>query len=174
MASGKKTGGKDWPKGKSGNPAGYKGLTDLQLTKHSTRDEILKSMCSLLMKPMREVHEIASRNTPTEFGFPETDEDREEDRCADALMAAVISKAVVMGCPSRLNYIFQHIIGRPQTVEEIDVQAEMLLKKQQKAAPDIAAILGEALPGAQPTDLMQLFHAIQKVKANATPAVTIP
>lgn len=162
MANGKKSGGKNWKKGQSGNPAGYKGLTDIQLTKHSTRDEILKAMCSLLMMPMRDVQELATKNTPTEFGTPQTD-----DRCADVLIASVISKAVINGCPSRLNYIFQHIIGRPQTVEEIDWQAEQLVKKQAKSAPDIAAILGEALPGAQPTDLMKLFHAIQQVKANA-------
>jgi len=169
MATGKKTGGKNWQKGQSGNPSGYKGLTDIQLTKHRTRDEILKAMCSLLMKPMTEVHDLATKNTPTEFGAPTT-----EDKCVDVLIASVISKAVVMGCPSRLNYLFQHIIGRPQTVEEIDLHAEELLRKQKKLLerelPDLADIVGGAIPGAKPSDLMQLFRVIQQVKENAVPA----
>jgi hypothetical protein len=164
MAKGKKTGGRNWGKGESGNKAGYQGLTDVQLLKHRTRDEILKSMCSLLTRPMREVEAIANNMKKGENG-PEVG----DEKCADVLMASVIAAAVVKGCPSRLNYMFQHIIGRPQTVEEIDVEAAELARREQKAQnlPDIAALIGDALPTAQPQDLLQLFQLIQRMKVNA-------
>jgi len=115
MAKGKKTGGKNFKKGKSGNDKGRPQLPeDLKKIRKKYNTE---HMGCLLTKAIDytqdELLEI--------LGDP-------KQKCIDIMIGKIVLKGVVEGDPKYLNFIFDRVIGRVKEHKEIKIVEPFIIK----------------------------------------------
>lgn len=99
MAKGKKTGGKNWEKGKSGNPKGGTPVMLSDIVERKTLDSKLFAtmVTRLLYTPVERLEEIA---------------DNKQTLGLEALVAGIISKAVKDRDIYRANFLLDRLLGR--------------------------------------------------------------
>lgn len=98
MAKGKKTGGRDFVPGKSGNPKGLPPIpADVKEARKLNQIEFERIVNKFLYMTREEVSKYAQApGTPT----------------LELLIASILSKAVTQGDQSRLNFVLDRLIGK--------------------------------------------------------------
>lgn len=101
MAHGRKTGGKNFQKGQSGNPKGLnsKGLSDARKLNKALVTELLNKFINM---PTCDLVQFVKHNTK-EGGA---------DPTIETLVASILIKAINEGDQARLNFILDRLIGK--------------------------------------------------------------
>lgn len=98
MAKGKKTGGKDFTPGASGNPSGRPPTPpDVKEAQRLTRAQFIAVASKYIGKTKSEI--VQAANDPSTPAL-------------EIMMASVISKAITQGDHARLNFILDRLIGK--------------------------------------------------------------
>lgn len=113
MARGKKTGGRDFQPGQSGNPAGGpKTPEDLKEARKLTKLEFERIVNQYLFEKEIDLQELRTR--------PGT-------RMIDLLIASIMDKALVHGDDRRLTFLLDRLIGKVKDHVEVETKAGVLL-----------------------------------------------
>jgi len=98
MVKRKKTGGRDFPKGVSGNPKGRPPMsTELKAARNLTNEEFGIAMSKLLLLPYEDLKKLSENpRTPT----------------IEALITRILIVGVQTGAPSHLNYFVERLWGK--------------------------------------------------------------
>ena len=98
MASGRKTGGRDFLPGQSGNPAGRKKIRDdLKEIKLLNADESKRLVQRILDMTGKQIESLVTNpDTPA----------------LEVMVARVVCKAIEEGDPGRLNFLFDRTVGK--------------------------------------------------------------
>lgn len=112
MARGKKTGGKDFKPGQSGNPAGGPGLPqDLRDARKMTAAEVTRILTELIdMSP--EAYIAFKPRTKLE-----------------EIVMSLMNKAIEEGCTARLNLLFDRIIGKVKDQLEVTTPSPFIVTR---------------------------------------------
>lgn len=104
MAKGKKTGGKSFEEGVSGNPNG-RPVLDFNTTeaKAYTRAQVLNAMHEAMQMPVADLVKYL-KPTERELGYKSG---------AQALMASILAKGIVFGCERKAQFFMSYLFGRP-------------------------------------------------------------
>ena len=113
MAKGKKSGGRDFPPGVSGNPAGGPGLPqDVRDARKLNTAEVTRILTDLIeMSP--EAYLAFKPRTKLED-----------------LVMSLMNKATEDGCPTRLNLLFDRIIGKVKDQLEVTTPTPFIVVRQ--------------------------------------------
>lgn len=110
MANGKKTGGKNFEPGKSGNPAGRPTVpAELRSAKKAFKQHFDEVALELLTMPFSELKALASEEVAL----------RDKTESFRMAMARVLHKAIGMGDTSRLNFYLDRVIGSVKNQVEL-------------------------------------------------------
>lgn len=112
MARGKKTGGRNFQPGVSGNPAGGPGLPqDLRDARKMTAAEVTRILTELIdMSP--EAYAAFKPRTMLE-----------------SIVLSLMNKAIEEGCTARLNLLFDRIIGKVKETIEVTTPVPFIVKR---------------------------------------------
>jgi hypothetical protein len=100
MAKGKKTGGKDFPRGESGNPNGRPVLPpEVKALKSVTNETIKEVMDLLLEKDITALEELAESDT---------------EPALKVLYAAGVLRAIKEGDPAHIEPVLNRVLGKPK------------------------------------------------------------
>lgn len=124
MAKGKVPKGKPFEKSESGNPGGRPKLEYNAIeAKSLTRSEVLCAMHNVMSMARKDIDQMCDPDiTPYASG-------------ANALMAAVLSKAIAMGCPTRAQFFMSYLFGRPTDYDPTKDDTRVDPKKNLNAIP---------------------------------------
>lgn len=90
-----------WPKGQSGNPSGRPRLPDTTARlKEQGKIAAIEALAKVLAMTQAELSRL-----PKDPSTP----------AALLLAASVMHKAIKTGCPVRANFIYQYLVGKPET-----------------------------------------------------------
>ncbi len=108
MTRGRKTGGRDFKPGVSGNPAGRpKTREDLKQVKLLSQDDVSRIMQKMLdMKIIDLDHMVNDPDTPA----------------MELMIAKIMHKAMIEGDQARLDFLFNRVIGKVLDKKEIEVR----------------------------------------------------
>lgn len=101
MAHGRKTGGRNFQKGQSGNPKGMnsKGITEARKLNKALVTELLNKFINM---PTCDLVDFVRRNT----------KEQGSDPTIETLVASILIKAINEGDQARLNFILDRLIGK--------------------------------------------------------------
>lgn len=122
MAQGKKTGGRNFAKGNPGGPGRPSfGITQARNLNKEECEDLLNKLIRL---PQEKLREIMSDN---------------ETQGLDALIASIIIKGIEFGDYSRLNFLFDRLIGKVKEPVEVSgsVTLESLIAKSFQAKKEL-------------------------------------
>jgi hypothetical protein len=111
MAKGFKTGGRDFQKGKPGGPGRPPHPPDFKQLKELTRTELEYILNKFMFHTKEEIEAIMKEKTTTAI---------------EAMVGAIILKAVDHGDQIRLNFVLDRLIGKVKDV--IDVNGKITLE----------------------------------------------
>lgn len=113
MARGKKTGGKNWQPGQSGNPAGGPGLPqDLRDTRKMTSADVTRILTMLM--DLSPTERLAYQPKTT----------------LEEIVLSLVGKAIEDGCTNRLNLLFDRIIGKVKDKLEVTLPTPFIVRRQ--------------------------------------------
>jgi hypothetical protein len=115
MAKGRKTGGKDFELGKPGGPGRPSLPEDLRTAKKLTQTEFEKIMTKYLLMPASEFQEMTDAIS---------NKQKTDASMLEMMLASVMQKAVIGGCPQRLEFILTRMFGKPKEKPDQDDQDE--------------------------------------------------
>lgn len=114
MTMGRKTGGRDWVKGQSGNPAGSKLPEDIKEGRKINRMEVERVFNKLMNAAKDEL--ISIGNDP-------------KTPILEAITARVMAKAYNQGDHQRLNFLLDRLVGKvKETIEHVGPKVRILEK----------------------------------------------
>lgn len=101
MTHGRKTGGRNFQKGQSGNPKGMnsKGITEARKLNKALVTELLNKFINM---PTCDLVDFVRRNT----------KEQGSDPTIETLVASILIKAINEGDQARLNFILDRLIGK--------------------------------------------------------------
>lgn len=112
MAKGKKTGGRDFQPGQSGNPAGGPGLPQ------ALRDA-RKMNVAMVQEILQKLMDLA----------PEDFDAYQPLSMHEKMVHAIIAEAVAEGLPSHLNFLYDRIIGKVKDQLEVTLPKPFIVKR---------------------------------------------
>lgn len=116
MTKGRKTGGRDFKPGQSGNPAGRTPLPeDLKSVKILTNTNLRARVQRLLDLPTDDL--VAYAEDPKLTAL-------------DAMIASIVVKAVVNGDQQRLDFILNRLVGKVQDKVEVTMPKPFVVVRQ--------------------------------------------
>lgn len=122
MAKGFKTGGRDWPKGQSANPAGRPAiLPEIKEARKANANDLTRILHTQLKMSRDELKEILSNK---------------ETPAMDLLVANILSKAIVSGDQTRAGFLFDRAFGKLPEKHGFDGSAHALLVQLMKGLGD--------------------------------------
>lgn len=139
MSKGRKTGGKDFEKGKPGGPGRPPLPMDLKDVKKLSKEEIERRFAQLWMMPLGELAEL-SQNVMAPTGL--------------ALMARVLHMAWVQGDHARAQFVLDRTIGKvAEKIEQTTTikvlpsmeEARQMLREDPATNPPLQAVVVEDL-----------------------------
>lgn len=112
-----------WVKGQSGNPAGRPKLPDTtQRLKEIAKIEAIESLSKVMMMTTADLAKLAQDPKATSVM---------------KLAASLLHKAIKQGCPNRANFIFQYIVGKPESLKDEDLDPALNLLRLAYAREDL-------------------------------------
>ena len=116
MARGKKTGGKNWQPGQSGNPKGYKGFPkDLKEARKLNQAELERLVNKYLYFSQEEMDaHVSQPDTPM----------------IEHMVASIISLASTKGDQLRLDFILNRLIGKVKDQVELTLPKPFIVEKR--------------------------------------------
>lgn len=107
MAKGKKTGGRDWKKGESGNPNGGPRLpSDVRAARDMSKAEFISTASRFLKLTAAELTAVAENPQSTAL---------------ELVVASIIQKAGILGDHKRLNFFCEWMFGKLTMKHEHDL-----------------------------------------------------
>jgi hypothetical protein len=92
-----------WVKGQSGNPSGRPKLPDTtQRLREQGKIAAIEALSQVMTMTMADIARVPKDPNAS---------------AALVLAASVMHKAIKTGCPVRANFIFQYMVGRPETAQ---------------------------------------------------------
>lgn len=125
MAKGKKTGGKDFPKGVSGNPKGSPGLPkDLRDARRLGQLELERAINRLIYLSRAELRAVIENPDTPMF---------------DITIASIIAQAAQKGDQQRLDFILTRVIGRVKDQIEITTPKPFVIVRHSGETVELGA-----------------------------------
>ena len=125
MARGFKSGGKNFEKGKSGNPNGApsKNVTRARKLNKVLVTELLNKFINMSMK---DLIVFIRNNVPNS---KDTAAFKGEDPVIETMLASILVKAIQEGDQNRLNFIFDRLIGKVNDKVEYTLPVPTLVRR---------------------------------------------
>jgi hypothetical protein len=125
MAKGKKTGGRDFAKGVSGNPKGGPGLPkDVKEARKLTQGELERAVNRYLHLSRGELKAaIEAPGTPM----------------IEIMIASIIAQAATKGDQMRLDFILNRIIGKVQDRVEVTMPKPFIIERKDGSTVELGA-----------------------------------
>jgi hypothetical protein len=116
MAKGRKTGGRDWKPGETGNPNGSPGLPkDLREARKLNQMELERTVNRFLFMTPTELAAVTGDPTTTMF---------------DRFVARIITLGETEGDERRLEFILQRIVGKVQDRIEVKTPIPFVIRRR--------------------------------------------
>lgn len=125
MAKGRKTGGRDWKPGETGNPKGGPGLPkDLRDARKVNQAELERTINRLIWMPLPNLLEHINATTTPMF---------------DRFVGNIIALGAEEGDERRMEFILQRIIGKVQDRIEVKTPTPFVIKRPSGDVVEVGA-----------------------------------
>ena len=125
MAKGKKTGGRDFKPGQSGNPAGYPGLPkDIRDARKLGQIELERTVNRLIYMTSDELTAVITDTSVPMF---------------DKILAQILCQASDKGDQARLDFILNRVVGKVQDRVEVTTPKPFIIERRDGSQIELGA-----------------------------------